>query len=107
MLPPMNSGETISASSVNWVVTLQTQAGDGIFDHFSADINLTMGISSIFEVGKSSPHFYDDMSRKDLIHIALNLGMDHKKVKKSNKLQLAKDIKATMQKRGPIYRHVI
>jgi hypothetical protein len=38
------------------------------------------------------------MTRKDLIHIALNLGMERKKVNKANKLQLAKDIKEAMRK---------
>ncbi len=59
-----------------------------------------MGTGTGFEAGESSQQAYDNMSCKDLMHIALNLGMERKKVNKANKLQLAKDIiKEAMQKR--------
>jgi hypothetical protein len=89
---------------------MQTQTGDGIFDRFTAGVNASVGTGtglvvpppfdgSRTEVGESSQQAYDNMSRKDLIHIALNLGMERKKVNKANKLQLAKDIKEAMRKR--------
>jgi hypothetical protein len=78
---------------------MQTQTGDGIFDRFAAGVNASMGTGSSFEVGESSQQAYDNMSRKDLIHIALNLGMERKKVNKANKLQFAKDIREAMRKR--------
>ncbi len=98
MSPPMNFGVALAASPVNRVAEMQTQTGDGIFDRFVASANPSMGIGTGFEVGESSQQAYDSMTRKDLIHIALNLGMERKKVNKANKLQLAKDIKEAVRK---------
>ncbi len=59
MSPPMNSGETLSASPVYHVAEMQTQIGDGIFDRFAAGVNPSMSIGIGFEVGESSQHSYD------------------------------------------------
>ena len=108
MLPPMNSSVALAASPVNRVTEMQTQAGDGLFDRFVASANPSMGTGtglgapspfSRMEVGESSQQAYDNMSRKKLIHITLNLGKERKKVNKANKLQLAKDVKEAMRKR--------
>ncbi len=57
-----------------------------------------MGIGTGFEVGESSQPDYNKMTRKELTHLALNLGMERKKVNKANKLHLAKNIKEEMRK---------
>jgi hypothetical protein len=94
----MYSGVALAASPVNRVTEMHTQTGDVIFDRSAAGVNASVGTGTGFKVGESSQQAYDSISCKDLINIALNLGMKRKKGNKADKLQLAKDIKEAMRK---------
>ncbi len=100
ILPPMSSGEFLSASPVNRVAEIQTQTGDAIFDRFTAGLNPSMGTGSSFEVGESSSQPNNTTrARDELLYNAMNLGMPRERVVKNIDSKLRKFITKEMRKR--------